>query len=227
YENLAYSIQVIKDAYPELNIKMEKDTLDNQSLYFYGQVSDDYGLSKLQLVYYSVDNEESKKLNTIPIGSSNFEEFVTAFPNNLLLEEGVTYELYFEVFDNDAIHNFKSSKSMVFSYRKLTQDENEAKQLEGQNETIKNLDNSLEKMKAQEIQLEELSRIQKEKQQHNFSDRKKLENFIKRQKQPEEMMQNFNKQLKDNLENFQNQDTEKDPFKEALKERLKDNKEQL
>src|SRR5690606_13501319 len=60
YENLAYSIQVIKDAYPELNIKVERDTIDNQSLYFYGQASDDYGVSKIQLVYYTTDNESDK-----------------------------------------------------------------------------------------------------------------------------------------------------------------------
>lgn len=227
YENLAFSIQVTKDTYPELNIKVERDTLDNQSLYFYGQASDDYGLSKLQLVYYPIDNEEDKKIETIPISFSNFEEFVSAFPNNLKLKEGVTYELYFQVFDNDVIHNFKSVKSSVFTYRKLTQDEEELKQLKEQSETIKQLDHSFEKMKLQEKQLEELSKTQKEKEQLNFSDRKKLENFIKRQKQQEEMMQNFNKRLKDNLEDFQRENIENDPFKEDLKERLKDNEEQL
>ena len=227
YENLAFSIQVTKDTYPELNIKVERDTLDNQSLYFYGQASDDYGLSKLQLVYYPIDNEEDKKIETIPISFSNFEEFVRAFPNNLKLKEGVTYELYFQVFDNDVIHNFKSVKSSVFTYRKLTKDEEELKQLKEQSETIKQLDHSFEKMKLQEKQLEELSKTQKEKEQLNFSDRKKLENFIKRQKQQEEMMQNFNKRLKDNLEDFQRENIENDPFKEDLKERLKDNEEQL
>ncbi|MCL8008131.1 hypothetical protein M8845_11905 [Gelidibacter japonicus] len=227
YENLAFSIQVTKDTYPELNIKVERDTLDNQSLYFYGQASDDYGLSKLQLVYYPIDNEEDKKIETIPISFSNFEEFVSAFPNNLKLKEGVTYELYFQVFDNDVIHNFKSVKSSVFTYRKLTKDEEELKQLKEQSETIKQLDHSFEKMKLQEKQLDELSKTQKEKEQLNFSDRKKLENFIKRQKQQEEMMQNFNKRLKDNLEDFQRENIENDPFKEDLKERLKDNEEQL
>ncbi len=41
------------------------------------------------------------------------------------------------------------------------------------------------------------------------------------------MMQNFNKQLKDNLEHFQNENSENDVFKEDLKERLKDNEAQL
>ncbi|WP_299393711.1 DUF4175 family protein [uncultured Gelidibacter sp.] len=227
YENLAYSIQVIKDGYPELNVKVERDTIDQQTLYFYGQASDDYGLSKLQLMYYNSENEADTKMESIPISTSNFTEFITAFPNNLELEEGVNYELYFQVFDNDAIHNHKSVKSSVFTYRKLTKGEEERKQLQEQSETIKDLDKSLDKLKLQDKQLEELSKTQKEKEQLNFSDKKKLENFMKRQKQQEEMMQNFNKRLKENLENFQKDTTEKDPFKEDLKERLKDNEEQL
>lgn len=227
YENLAYSIKVIKDAYPELSLKVERDTIDNQSLYFYGQASDDYEVKKLELIYYPINKEDEKIAESIPIGRSNFEEFVTAFPNDLQLEEGVSYELYFQVTDNDSINHYKSVKSPLFSYRKLTKDEEDIKQLKDQSETIKNLDTSFEKMKLQEKQLEELSRTQKEKEQLNFSDRKKLENFIKRQKQQEDMMQNFNKRLKDNLEDFQKENTENDPFKEDLKERLRDNEEQL
>lgn len=227
YENLAFSINVIKDAYPEIMMKVEKDTIDNQTLYFLGQVSDDYGLSKLQLVYYPSDNEEEKRAENIPVSASNFDEFVSAFPNQLQLEEGVNYELYFQVFDNDAIHNYKSTKSNVFTYRKLTKDEEEAKQLQEQNETIKDMGNSFDKLKEQEKQLKELSKTQKEKEQLNFNDKKKFENFLKRQQQQEELMKNFNKKLQENLENFQNEDPKDDPFKEDLKERLKDNEEQL
>ncbi len=225
YENLAFSINVIKDDYPELTLKVEKDSIDNQSLYFFGQVSDDYGLSKLQLVYYPSNDDSDKKTETIPVSSSNFDEFVSAFPNQLQLTEGVDYELYFQVFDNDAIHNYKSTKSSVFSYRKLTKDEEEQKQLEEQNETIKDLNNSFEKLKDQDKKLEEISKNQKEKEELNFNDKKKLENFLKRQKEQEQLMQNFNKKLQDNLEEFQNE--EQDQFKEDLQKRLDENEQQL
>ncbi len=227
YENLAFSINVIRDDFPEINLKVEKDSLDNQTLYFYGQISDDYGLSKLQLVYYPSNKEERKNIQKMPIASGNFDEFVTAFPNNLQLEEGVNYELYFQVFDNDAIHSYKSTKSSLFTYRKLTQEEEEQKQLKEQNETIKDMGKSFEKLKEQEQQIKELSKTQKEKNELNFNDKKKFENFLQRQKQQEEMMQNFNKKLKENLENFQLENEQKDQFKEDLKERLKDNEEQL
>lgn len=227
YENLAYTIDVVRDIYPELSIKVQKDSIDQQSLYFYGQASDDYGLSKLQLVYYPSEDESKKEVESISISKSNFSEFVSAFPNQFNLKEGVSYQLYFEVFDNDALHNYKRTKSSVFSYRKLTKEEEEQKQLNEQNETIKDISKTFDKLQKQDKRLEELSKIQKEKESLNFNDKKKFEDFLKRQKNQEQLMKNFNKKLQDNLEEFQNEEKEKDQFKEDLKERLKENEEQL
>ena len=227
YESLSFSIRVIKDEFPELKLKTETDSLDHQTLYFYGQVSDDYGLSKLRLVYYPTENEADKHYENIHIGSSNFDEFISAFPDNLNLTEGTSYELYFQVFDNDALNNYKSTKSKLFTYRKLTKEEEEQNQLQEQSETIQDLNKSLKKFEEQDKQLEEFSKTQKEKPELNFNDKKKLESFLKRQQQQEEMMQNFNKRLKENLEDFQKENIKEDQFKEDLKERLKQNEEQL
>ena len=225
FESLAFSINVIRDQYPELNVKMEQDSLDSQTLYFYGQVSDDYGLSKLQLVYYPSNSDKEKSVERLNVSNSNFDEFVSVFPNQLNLEVGVSYDLYFEVFDNDAISNFKSSKSNTFSYRKLTKDEVEQEQLEEQSETIDDLNNSLEKLEEQDEELKEFSKTQKEKSELNFNDKKKLENFLERQKEQDELMKNFNKRLKENLDEFQEE--KDDPFKESLKQRLEESQEQF
>ncbi|WP_111308723.1 DUF4175 family protein [Confluentibacter sediminis] len=227
YENLAFRIDVVKDEYPEIDIKMETDTLDLQTLYFYGQVSDDYGFSKLQLVYYPSHDDTKKQYETIFFSASNISEFITAFPNNLNISEGIPYELYFQVFDNDAFNKFKSSKSTVFSYRKRTKEEEEQKKLNEQSETIKDLNKSLKKFDERDKELEDLKLNQKEKSTLNFNDKKKLESFLQRQKQQDEMMKNFNKKLKDNLDEFQKENKEQDAFKEDLKERLKENEEQL
>ena len=226
YESLAFSVDVVRDEYPEMNLQMQKDSLDNETLYFYGQLSDDYGLSKLQLVYYPTNNEEDKRIEELPVSNGAFAEFVNVFPDQLNLEDGQSYQLYFEVFDNDAINKYKSTKSNLYTFRKLTREEKEQNQLNEQNETIDDINDSLEKLEEQDTELKELSKTQKEKSELNFNDKKKLENFLKRQRQQEEMMQNFNKKLKDNLEEFQN-DNEEDQFKEDLKERLKENQEQL
>ncbi len=226
YDNLSFNINVVKDQYPELNLSSEKDTVDNQTMYFYGRVSDDYGLSRLRLVYYDSDRSSEKNYKNLPISTSNFDEFIYAFPSDLNLDSGRTYDFYFEVFDNDAIHSYKSTKSQVFNFRKLTEDELEKKLLEKQSQAISGLDKSLDKFKKQEEELKDLSRLQKERKALDFNDKKKLADYLKRQKQQEKMIQDFSKKLKDNLDQLNKKDKE-EPFKDALKERLERNEERL
>ncbi len=226
YENLSFTLGVIKDEYPDIELESKRDSTDSQKVYFLGNVSDDYGLTRLQLVYYPQGEQENKKSLQLPVNKSNIDQFVYTFPSQLDLNDGVAYEYYFEVFDNDAIHNFKSSKSIIYNFRKLTESELEKENLQNQEESIQGLNKSLEELKDQEQRLEELSKTQKEKKELNYNDKKKLEDFIKRQKQQEEMMKNFSKELKENLEDFQ-KDKEDDPFKEQLKERLQNNEEKL
>ncbi len=168
YENLAFNIDVVKDEYPAIDIKMKQDSLDLQTLYFYGQISDDYGFSKLQLVYYPSDNESNKKVEKLAISNSSIDDFITAFPNNLNIEAGIPYELYFQVFDNDNVNKYKSVKSNVFTYRKRTKEEELSKQLNSQSESIKDLNKTLRNFNEQDKQLEELSKTQKEKTRLKF-----------------------------------------------------------
>lgn len=227
YENLGFNISVVRDEYPELKLESKIDSLDQQSLYFFGQASDDYGLSRLQLVYYPSADDADKSVIPIPISGANFSEFVTAFPNQLNIVDGVAYDLYFEVYDNDAVNANKRTKSNVFTYRKRTVEEEENKQLQEQSETIQDLSKSLDQFDKQEKELEEISKNQKEKSELNFNDKKKFKNFLNRQKQQEQMMQDFNKKLQDNLNDFQKEDVKEDRFKEDLKQRLKENEKQL
>ena len=227
YENLAFTLNVIKDQYPEIQVQSKIDSSDTQKIFFLGRVSDDYGLTKLRLVYFPEGQEKNSKFQNLSVNQTNFDQFTFVFPGNLTLDEGVSYEYYFEVFDNDAIHNFKASKSGIYSFRKLTNDELENEQLQNQQKAIQGLDKSLEELKDRKQSLEEISRNQKEKNELNYNDRKKLENFIQRQQRQEDIMKDFSKKLKDELENFQPDNKEEDPFKEQLEKRLDENEERL
>jgi len=227
YENLSFTLNVVKDQYPEISVEAKQDTVNSQVMYFMGRVSDDYGLSKLQIVYYPLDKEEEKKYQSLSVSKSTIDQFLFSFPGNLDLEEGKTYGYYFEIFDNDAINRPKSSKSSVFSFRKLTQDELEKQQMKEQQETIQGLDKSLQKMEEQKQELDELSRMKKEKNELNWNDKQKVEEFLQRQKMQEEMMKKFSEKMKDNLENFQKENKENDPEKEELEKRFDENEEKL
>ena len=227
YENLSFALDVIKDAYPEISVSSKQDSTDLQVFYFLGQVSDDYGLSKLQIVYYPLGEESQKRTQKLPVSASIFDQFTFTFPGTLDLEEGISYEYYFEIFDNDAVHNYKSAKSGLYTFRKLTKEELEALQLDEQKENIEDLTKTIKDLKKQEKRLEEINKTQKEKEQLNWNDKKKLEDFLKKQKQQEQMMQNFSKEMKEDLQKFQPENKEEDPFKEQLEERLEENERRL
>ncbi len=227
FENLGFSLRVLKDQYPEINLEAKQDSLDSRVTYFMGRVSDDYGLSKLQIVYYPDDEPEEKYQKSITLNKGTFDQFLYVFPGELPLEEGRVYSYYFEVFDNDAINSPKSSKSTTFSFRKLTKDELENHQLKEQKETIQGLDKTLQNLDKQNKELEELSKLQKKKKELNWNDKQKFEEFLKRQKLQEEMMKKFSEKTKENLENFQKEDKENNPKKEELQERFEENEERL
>jgi len=226
YEKLGYKIDVVKDGFPEINLQSKIDSTNTQVIYFLGKVSDDYGLSKLQLVYNEIDSEKIFKEN-IKISKSNFDQFTYVFPGNLKLKKGVPYEYYFEVFDNDRIHNYKKTKSKVFNFQQLTDDELENKQLENQKNNIDNLSKSLDKLQQQDKELHKINQLQKEKKELNWNDKNIIKQFLKQQEKQENLMQEFNKDLQRNLEEFQKDNKQDDPFKEELKERLKDQEEEL
>ena len=60
YEKLMYQISVVKDQFPSINVNQAPDSLKTEKKYLIGQVSDDYGLSRLQIVYYESENHKPR-----------------------------------------------------------------------------------------------------------------------------------------------------------------------
>ena len=170
YEKLNYNISVVKDQFPTITVNNAPDSLKVAKNYVLGQVSDDYGLSKLQIVYYPKDKPNEGKRGIISVKKEIYDQFVFAFPSNLPIEDGVNYEYYFEVFDNDAPHNYKSSKSAVFSHRESTDVEKEDELMQQQNDNINSLEKSLKTQEKQQNEMEKLQKMGKEKETHLLRD---------------------------------------------------------
>jgi hypothetical protein len=218
YEKLNYQISVIKDQFPTINVNNAPDSLKIDKNYVLGQIFDDYGLTKLQVVYYPKNKPEMVKRGTIAVKANLYDQFIFAFPSSLPIEQGVSYDYYFEVFDNDAIHNFKSTKSSVFSNRIATDDEKEDQQFQQQNESINGLEKSLKNQDKQISEMDKLQKSGKEKENLEFKDQQKINDFIKRQSQQDKMMKDFGEKMKDNLDKTKTD--KKDEFKEELQKRL-------
>ena len=225
YEKLNYQLSVIKDQYPTISVSNAPDSLKVEKNFVIGQLSDDYGLSRLQVVYYPKDKPNEVKRGSINCKHDLNDRFVFAFPSNVVIQDGVAYEYYFEVFDNDALHGFKSSKSSVFSHRENTEVEKEDINLKQQNENINSLSKSLKSQEKQLTEMDKLSKMGKEKESLDFKEQQKVNEFIDRQKKQDEMMKQFTEKMKDNLEKVKSD--KKDEVKELLKDRLEKTAEEI
>ncbi len=225
YEKLNYQLSVIKDQYPSITVNQAPDSLHLASNYVLGKISDDNGLRLLQIVYYESNKPATAKRGTIAIKQGVFDQFVFSFPANLPVEEGVNYYYYFEVFDNDVLNHFKSAKSAVFSNRIRTAEEKQDMLLQQQSNNIDGLQKSLKNQDKQFSQLDKFQKSGKEKENFEFNDQQKINDFIQQQKNQDEMMRNFMDKMKNNLD--ESKSKKEDEFKKELEKRIDRNNTEL
>lgn len=222
YENLQFSVGAVKDEFPLISVSSNIDSLSRGVSQFAGQISDDYGLQKLQLVYYNEDTPEQKKQFNLQITKQNLQTFFYQFPDGLDLQKGTNYEMYFQVFDNDGFNGNKSTKSKIFNYRQKSEKEIEQELFQEQKNTINDLENSVQKQKQQQEQLDNIQQELQHKKSINWNDKKKVESFVKRQEQYKKMMQRQTDKLQENLDAKKEEDKSLQEKKEDLKERIKE-----
>jgi len=214
YEKLDFSIQSISDEFPKIIVQSDIDSISRGPAQFIGQLSDDYGVKKLQLVYYLKKNPSTVKTHLINVSQSTFTDFYYVFPDGINVEDGLDYEFYFEVFDNDAVNGSKKSSSKKFSFYKETNEELKDALLKEQNQTISNVSKSLEESKEANTELNKFKNEIQKKADINWNDTQKLEEFMKRQNQYQEMFQKQTEELEQNLD--------EQPVSEELKEQKED-----
>ena len=225
FEKLNYAIQVIKDEYPKIKVKSDIDSISRGPVQFVGQLSDDYGLKKLQLVYYDKNDEQSLKKEPINISNSSFEEFYYIFsPENLKIDLGRDYEIYFEVFDNDGTNGSKVTKSRVFRYYIKTKQEITDDLLKEQKQNLEELNKINRNSEKLNKDLDEFSKKLRKKSDLNWNDKKEFNQFLKRQEQYKQMQEKHTENLKENLDEQEqnNENSDIKDKKEELKKRIEE-----
>ncbi|MCA0932950.1 hypothetical protein LCM02_10850 [Lutimonas saemankumensis] len=207
FEVLSYELDVVNDEFPNINVQSDIDSVSRGPIQFRGQLTDDYGISRVQIVAKDLQNGKLSQ-GQIDSGNTDFEEFFYVFPQGILLEEGHSYELYFEVFDNDAISGPKKTKSRSFTYRYMTQEEEEEEILQEQMDGIHKMEDSKDSGEELEKSLEEFSKKLKNKEETDWNDKKELENFLERQKSYDQMIEKNAEKMMDNLDEVNPDDQE-------------------
>ncbi len=222
YEKLSYTINVFKDESPQISIESNSDSLKVLQLEFLGQISDDYGISALDIFYYKKGTPDQKKKISLNATTETLQTFYYQFPNQLELTKGVPYEVYFQVSDNDAVNGSKKTVSNTFFYRQQTEEEIVQETLKNQRNTIQQLENTIQQHEQQYEQLKKIQNEVEHKKEANWSDKKKVQDFIKRQQQYEQIMERQTEKLQESLEKNTEETLASSEKKKELKKRIEE-----
>ena len=214
---------MVNDEFPKISVSSDIDSVSRGPVQFIGQLSDDYGIQKLQLVYYDKNLPNTYKTHQIKVPKSAFTDFYYVFPEQIEIEQGIDYELYFEVFDNDVVNGSKKTKSAVFSFYNKTNDEIKEELLQEQKNNMNAISKTVEELQKTNETLDDFKNELQNKPQLDWNDTKKLQEFLKRQQQYQEMFKKQTNALEENL-NEQPENENLKEKKDALKERFEETK---
>jgi hypothetical protein len=198
--DINYHIDVFKDQYPSLSIKTHRDTTLYSYMVLGGNISDDYGVSKLEIVFNTISkgDKSRQKIRNISIGknlkSQNY--FYQWILDSLQLKEGDEIEYFVRVWDNDGINGSKYTKSATFNFNLPTKQEIKEgiqKQAKG---TKKKLDQTLENAKELKDQIEKIQDKLKGKKTLDWQDKKQIEKLLNQKDELQKEIDELQKQNK-------------------------------
>ena len=229
-DSMNFSITVVPDLYPTISVTPMEDSTNRKYLYFAGELSDDYGLRKLQLKYsitnadvvgQETNNGGGEKSVDVPFTQGKNADFSQFWDLNLLnLQPGDKVNYYFEVWDNDGVNGSKSTKSAAFNYEMPTMKEFEKEHNQDNKDIKDNLNNSIKQVEKLQENFEKLQEKLQDKKNLDWNDKKQIQDLMNQQqqvqKQIEQTKELFN-QSQEKMKDFKTFDPELQKKQEELK----------
>jgi hypothetical protein len=217
-DTVQYKLNVIKDAYPTIEVSEKEDSISEGIKYFSGITSDDYGLKSLQFVYKITRKNGQQKDVRMPvqqvIGSQmNFNFAVDFKREDIQLEDKIEY--YFVVYDNDGVNGSKAAKSQLFTYELPSLEELNNSRQEDQNQTKEDLDQLLKKTK--EFQ-KNISQLKKETMNSKSSDWNKLNKVQQLKEEQSSLLESLQK-IQNEMDKSMEEKNQLSPMNEELLEK--------
>ena len=217
-DTLKYTLQVVKDAFPTIQVQQTTDSLSTSIKYFTGSIEDDYGLKQLHFVY--VIHSQGKKPKTVrksvmqPAGTEMRFGYAFDFrAEELSLNDKIEY--YFEVSDNDGVNGSKSSKSDFYTYKLPSLEALNEQRDEQQTAVRENLNDIMNK--AQRFQ-QHVEKLKKDVLNDQTPEWNKL-NQIEQLKQEQENIQNELNAIQEQIQESTSQKSELSELDKQLLEK--------
>lgn len=213
-DRIAYSINVIKDQYPQISVNNFKDSVLYKRVIVGGSIADDYGITEMKLHYQLLDdkqNEVYKKSIPIPVFKGQLQQsfFYNWSLDSIQLKAGYQLDYYLQVWDNDGVNGRKSTRSGSYSFLVPTHDELITEIDKSRSQTEKQIEQNAKKATNLHEKVEEAFQQIKGKQNLDWQDKKMMEDIIQQKQsldQQVEKMKEQNKLLNEKKDAFTEQD---------------------
>jgi len=209
-DSLTHQITVIKDQSPAIQVEEKPDSISNKALYFSGQVTDDYGFSRLSFKYNIKENNKiiSSVSKNIAIKANTTENTFFYFWDlkTALAKPGQEIEYFFEVADNDGVNGAKITRSEIKTFKQPTKKET-AEQVSANSQALKQkVQSAIRLANTIEKESKKVAESLIDKKQISFEDKKQIEALLDKQKQLDEAVKEIQEQ---NDKNIQQQEDQK------------------
>ncbi|HSA83675.1 MAG TPA: DUF4175 family protein, partial [Patescibacteria group bacterium] len=213
-DKISYKIDVIKDQHPNISVNHLNDTILFKRIMLGGFVSDDYGLTQLDLHFRVLD----AKQNIIHSGGGRIpllkDQQQQSFIHNwaidsIALNPGDQLEYYLQVWDNDGVNGRKSTKSASYKFIVPSEEKLVAEIDRTSRETQTTINKSSTKAAELQQQIEQATQNIKGKQSLDWQDKQMLEEILKQKEALDRLidqMKEQNKTLHEKQETFTEQD---------------------
>lgn len=198
-----FNVQIVKDAYPGIQVEEVKDSVKEGIRYFSGLTSDDFGLKSLSFVYEIIKEKGEGRRETMSVGKvfgteSPFD-FAVDFRQEILeLNDRIKY--YFVVSDNDGVNGSKSTKSRSFEYKLPSLEELNESRDEDREEAKDKLNDALNKAKEFKENLDRLRKETRNNKQSNWNKENQTQQLQEQHKSLVEDLQSLQEEMNTSLE---------------------------
>jgi len=213
-ERIFYTVDVIKDQFPQLTLNNFRDSVLYKRIILSGITADDYGITQLTLQFHVKDAQQkilAKKTINIPVAFNQPQQsfFFNWNLDTLSLKPGQQLEYFLQTWDNDGVNGRKSTRSGAYTFFIPDKDQLVTDISKTQSQTENKIEQSAKKAEEFQKQIEELNQKLKGKQSLDWQDEKKLENILEQKKKLDQMinqMKEQNKLLEQKKDTFTEQD---------------------
>ncbi|SFC55645.1 protein of unknown function [Flexibacter flexilis DSM 6793] len=223
-ENIKYRVDVIPDLHPQITLEQYRDTALFNFMVLGGNISDDYGLTRLQLTYKVTDSKGHlrQKEKHVPIrinsGQASQSYLYQWNIDSLHLKPNESLEYFVTVWDNDGVSGAKSSRSRSYQFQMPSAQDFEKEMDASAEKTEKALDANTNKANELRKELQKVKDRLRGKKTLSWQDKKAIEELLKKkedlQKQIEQMQkendlnkekqERFGQQSQDIKEKYEN-----------------------